>query len=93
MTPEQFCYWLQGYIEITNPVHVNSEDLKKIKDHLTTVFNKVTPNYTRGIVDGTSLLKCTSSVSDMAALANNLAQSGKITTSEEYLKVLNGAVC
>ena len=46
MTPEQFCYWLQGFIEIAG------DDLKKldekriqiIKDHLDLVFNKVTPD-------------------------------------------------
>lgn len=48
MTPENFCYWLQGYFELTGitglngitPVQVNI-----IIDHLNLVFNKQTPNY------------------------------------------------
>jgi hypothetical protein len=43
MTPEQFCYWLQGFAELTegepNP---DSAQWQMIKDHLNTVFNKVT---------------------------------------------------
>lgn len=46
MTPEQFCYWLQGYVEITenSPTPTKSEWLI-IKDHLKLVFKKVTPDY------------------------------------------------
>lgn len=44
MTPEQFCYWLQGMVEVDvntlTPLQV-----KAIKDHLNLVFKKVTPNY------------------------------------------------
>jgi hypothetical protein len=43
MTPEQFCYWLQGYVEITGQ-EPTIEQWQIIKDHLQTVFNKVTPN-------------------------------------------------
>lgn len=39
MTPEQFTYWLQGFIEI------NTKQLQIIKDHLNTVFKKETPDY------------------------------------------------
>lgn len=44
MTPEQFCYWLQGFSEI---VGKNPDNLQwlMIHDHLQTVFNKVTPAY------------------------------------------------
>jgi len=45
MTTEQFAYWLQGYVEITNS-EPTKEQWKIIKDHLQLVFNKVTPNYT-----------------------------------------------
>ncbi len=45
MTPEQFTYWLQGYKEVTGE-RPSVEQWKIIKDHLDTVFRKVTPDYT-----------------------------------------------
>lgn len=44
MTPEQFCYWLQGFAEI-NGTAPSPEQWRQIKDHLATVFRKVTPKY------------------------------------------------
>ena len=42
MTPEQFTYWLQGFVEINgNPP--TPEQWQIIKDHIQTVFHKVTP--------------------------------------------------
>lgn len=43
MTPEQFTYWLQGYLEVENPKQLGIKETKIIKDHLKTVFKKVTP--------------------------------------------------
>ena len=43
MTPEQFAYWLQGFAEISQKPPTEAE-WTIIKDHLATVFNKVTPN-------------------------------------------------
>lgn len=45
MTPEQFCYWLQGFLELTSVSQVTNEQLESVKSHLETVFNKVTPKY------------------------------------------------
>jgi len=45
MTPEQFTYWLQGFIEINDPKTIGEKETQIIKDHLATVFNKVTPKY------------------------------------------------
>lgn len=42
MTPEQFTYWLQGYMEVSG-VYPTETQWKVIKDHLQTVFHKVTP--------------------------------------------------
>lgn len=42
MTPEQFCYWLNGYAELSNSPP-NIEQWQSIKEHLATVFTKVTP--------------------------------------------------
>ena len=42
MTPEQFTYWLQGFVELNGTVPT-TEQWQSIKEHLTTVFHKVTP--------------------------------------------------
>lgn len=42
MTPEQFTYWLQGFAEITDSRPTDAQ-WKSIKEHLTTVFTKITP--------------------------------------------------
>jgi len=42
MEPLQFAYWLQGFAEI-NGTHPTAEQWQVIKDHLATVFKKVTP--------------------------------------------------
>ena len=45
MNAQDFCYWLQGPTEL-NPEWVPSpEQWQSIKDHLQTVFVKVTPAY------------------------------------------------
>lgn len=46
MTPEQFCYWLQGFAELSPKIAPNPTQWKQIQDHLNTVFKKVTPSYT-----------------------------------------------
>lgn len=45
MTPEQFCYWLQGFSELQSPsiTAPTVEQWQMIREHLATVFNKVTP--------------------------------------------------
>lgn len=51
MTPEQFCYWLQGYCEL-NPLQERPTERQwaSIKDHLQLTFKKVTaPVYGPGI--------------------------------------------
>lgn len=52
MTPEQFCYWLQGFSEITATTNQapTSEQWKIINDHLQTVFKKVTPEYKPNLI-------------------------------------------
>ncbi len=44
MTPENFVYWLQGFLEVGNPVTINKEQLRIIRDHLSLVFKKETPD-------------------------------------------------
>jgi len=43
MTPNDFCYWLQGFLEISNTKELTNEQLVVIKDHLQLVFEKKTP--------------------------------------------------
>lgn len=50
MSPEQFCYWLQGVLEIRSLVDIttpgmNEKEVSVIKEHLSTVFIKVTPDH------------------------------------------------
>lgn len=42
MEPIQFCYWLQGFAEL-NASPPTLEQWQAIRDHLQTVFKKVTP--------------------------------------------------
>ena len=61
MTPEQFAYWLQGFVEISDmSLPPNSKEWQVIKDHLATVFKKVTPlTYGPGIVTTPTMPKNT----------------------------------
>lgn len=43
MTPEQFVYWLQGFVELSGAGAPTPEQWKAIREHLATCFNKVTP--------------------------------------------------
>lgn len=38
MTSRDFCYWLQGYFEISEPKEINKEQTEMIKKHLALVF-------------------------------------------------------
>lgn len=44
MTPQEFCYWLQGFAELTADAPT-PEQWSAIKDHLQLTFVKVTPTY------------------------------------------------
>lgn len=43
MTPEQFCYWLQGRAELQPDVPLSDAEWKSVREHLQLVFKKVTP--------------------------------------------------
>ena len=45
MEPRDFVYWLQGFIELNGGKEPTPEQWQMIKDHLGTVFLKVTPTY------------------------------------------------
>ena len=38
MTSTNFCYFLQGYLELNDPKTITPEELKKIKGHLKLTF-------------------------------------------------------
>lgn len=42
MTEREFAYWLQGFAEL-NEVPPSAEQWQSIREHLATVFQKVTP--------------------------------------------------
>lgn len=44
MSPEQFCYWLQGFAELSGDNPPTPEQWKSIREHIATVFKKVTPS-------------------------------------------------
>ena len=50
MTPRDFCYWLQGFFEINNPMTIDPIELDIIKDHLKLVFRKETPDRFNGVL-------------------------------------------
>lgn len=43
MTPEQFVYWLQGFVELGGETPPTKEQWESIAAHLRLVFNKKTP--------------------------------------------------
>ena len=43
MTPEQFVYWLQGFVDTRDMESPSQDQWRMICDHLALVFNKVTP--------------------------------------------------
>lgn len=46
MTTEQFAYWMQGFAELTGDTPPTVEQWKSMREHLATVFHKVTPPVT-----------------------------------------------
>ena len=50
MTSEQFVYWLQGFVELTNKNQLPSQtQWRQIQDHLQLVFKKETP-FDKGVL-------------------------------------------
>lgn len=55
MSPENFCYWLNGWIELNKTIDhrggASVETLKVIEDHLNLVFKKETPDRTNDVLN------------------------------------------
>lgn len=43
MTERDFCFWLQGFLELTPGAAPTVEQTQAIREHLALVFKKVTP--------------------------------------------------
>ena len=48
MTPEQFAYWLQGFVELNGGNLPSDAQWQSIKDHLQSLFHKMTPKVATG---------------------------------------------
>lgn len=44
MSPENFIYWLQGFLEIADPAMLDDAQITIIKNHIKLVLTKVTPD-------------------------------------------------
>lgn len=44
MTPQEFCYWLQGFFELSESNGMSPKQVEIVKEHLRLVFTKVTGN-------------------------------------------------
>lgn len=51
MTPEQFCYWLQGFGELNGSPPTKAQ-WQSINEHLQTTFKKITPSSPGQILGG-----------------------------------------
>lgn len=57
MTPENFVYWLQGFMELQNPETISSEQVQIIQDHLNLVFKKETPRTLKELTEKYNLFE------------------------------------
>jgi hypothetical protein len=44
MTPEQFVYWLQGWLELSESPTLSETQVQVVKDHIAQVLTKTTPD-------------------------------------------------
>jgi len=57
MSPQDFTYWLQGYLELSGAQALNEEQVTIIKEHLQLVFEKkprptpITPDEIKNILN------------------------------------------
>jgi len=55
MTPENFVYWLQGFMELSHQISLDEIQTKQIRDHLKLVLDKKTPLYSYNISNSCSV--------------------------------------
>jgi hypothetical protein len=73
MTPEQFCFWLHGFFELTGQDELTAPQARMVREHLDLVFTKVTPPLGPPVPEITP------------ELAKQLAEEGK-KLAEDYRK-------
>jgi len=56
MTEREFCYWLQGLLELSDVKTLNATQTVMIREHLKLVFEKVTPVYDYTILNPPGVL-------------------------------------
>lgn len=50
MKPEEFCYWLQGFFELSEATTLSGKQIEMIKNHLNLVFfHSIDPKATEGM--------------------------------------------
>jgi hypothetical protein len=50
MRPEEFCYWLQGFLEMSDPKTMDEKQVDLMKRHLALVFeHAIDPSYVEGL--------------------------------------------
>jgi len=49
MDAQSFCYWLQGFFEISGATELTESQAKMVHKHLQLVFKKVTPVLNEGL--------------------------------------------
>ena len=64
MTPENFVYWLQGFLEISDTESISEKQVQIIQDHIDLVLTKVTPDRKFDIPVRETQKKDKSSISD-----------------------------
>lgn len=68
MTPQDFCYWLQGYFDLSNNVTLTQGQVEQIKNHLKLVsYHHIDPKEPgngqvsqaiRSVTNGTVFYRC-----------------------------------
>jgi hypothetical protein len=75
MTPEQFTYWLQGFVELGKGAAPTPEQWKSIQEHLATVFKKVTPP----VAENASIAGNKTNAIDWQKISEDLARQAQQT--------------
>lgn len=59
MTPQEFCYWLQGFFELSNAITLTEQQVKTIEHHLDLVDVTVNAHNTSiSLAKDTVTLRC-----------------------------------
>lgn len=58
MDESHFCFWLQGFVELNDGKEPTPEQWQMIKEHLSTVFLKVTPQLINPLLTNGGIAIC-----------------------------------